>query len=87
MKRGMNPLPEPWQYIAVDLIGSFSTGESTLVVVDYYSRFYEVVVMYSTTAGRVIYNLPEEAKECVEDVDPVEAGRVAPVSELLEDVA
>ena len=45
MKRGVNPLPEPWQYIAVDLIDPFSTGESTLVVVDYYSRFYEVVVI------------------------------------------
>lgn len=54
MKRGVNPLPEPWQYIAVDLIDPFSTGESTLVVVDYYSRFYEVVVMYSTTAERVM---------------------------------
>lgn len=32
------------------------------------------------------YNLPEEAKESMPDVDP-EAGRTAPVSELLEESA
>ncbi|XP_044178256.1 uncharacterized protein LOC122960249 [Acropora millepora] len=32
------------------------------------------------------YNLPEEAKEFMQDVDPAEAGMVAPVSELLGEV-
>jgi len=33
------------------------------------------------------YNLAEEAKESMQDVDPAEAGMVAPVSELLEEGA
>lgn len=34
-----------------------------------------------------LYNLPEEAKQFMQDVDPAEAGMVAPVSELLEEGA
>ncbi len=48
-------LPEgPWQDLAVDLMGPLPSGHSLLVVVDYYSRFYEVAVMHSTTADKVI---------------------------------
>lgn len=35
-------------------MGPFPTGESLLVLVDYYSKFYEVVIMRSTTAKRVV---------------------------------
>ena len=48
-------LPDgPWQDLAVDLMGPLPSGHSLLVVVDYYSRFYEVEVMQSTTAEKVI---------------------------------
>lgn len=39
--------PGPWQDVAVDLMGPMPTGESLLVVVDYYSRYYEFVIMHS----------------------------------------
>ena len=38
MKR-VKPPTGPWQDIAIDLMGPLHTGESLLVVVDYYSRF------------------------------------------------
>ena len=44
----------PWQDIAIDLMGPIPTGESLLVAVDYYSRFYEVVLMRSTITQKVI---------------------------------
>jgi len=43
------PPPGPWQDVAVDLMGPMPTGESLLVVVDYYSCNYEFVIMHSTT--------------------------------------
>ena len=42
MKR-VKPPTGPWQDIAIDLMGPLPTGESLLVVVDYYSRLYEVL--------------------------------------------
>ena len=53
MKR-VKPPTGPWQDIAIDLLGPLPTGESLLVVVDYYSRFYKVVIMCSTAAKRVV---------------------------------
>ena len=53
MKRA-EPSTGPWKDIAVDLMGPLPTGEGILLVVDYYNRFYEVVVMHSTTAERVM---------------------------------
>ena len=51
-------LPDgPWQDLAVDLMGPLPFGHSLLVIVDYYSRFYEVEVMQSTTAEKVIDRL------------------------------
>ena len=53
-------LPQgPWQDLAVDLLGPLPSGHSILVVVDYYSRYYEYAVMTSTTAVKVIDNLEE----------------------------
>ena len=49
----------PWQDLAADVMGLLPTGESFLVVVDYYSRYYEVSVMRSTTTPRVIMALRE----------------------------
>ena len=47
----------PWQDVAVDLMGPMPTGENLLVVVDYYSRYYEVVVIHSTTSEKIITTL------------------------------
>lgn len=54
------PLPNrPWEYLAVDLMGPFPTGESVLVVVDYYSRFFEIAIMKSTTTSVIIDRLDD----------------------------
>ena len=51
-------LPDgPWQDLAVDLMGPLPSGHSLLVIVDYYSRFYKVEVMQSTTTEKVIDRL------------------------------
>ena len=42
MKR-TEPPSGPWQDVAVDLMGPIPTGENLLLVVDYYSRYYEVM--------------------------------------------
>lgn len=45
----LNLLPEgPWESIAMDLMGPLPTGESILVVTDYYSRFFETVILKNT---------------------------------------
>ena len=39
------PLPQgPWDEIAIDLCGPLPNGESLLVVIDYFSRWPEVVM-------------------------------------------
>ena len=53
MKR-VEPPTGPWQDIAIDLMGPLPTGECLLVVVDYFSRFYEVEIMRSTTSKKVV---------------------------------
>ena len=45
------PMPDkPWQELALDLLGPLPKGESLLVLVDYFSRWYEVDVIISTTS-------------------------------------
>ena len=51
--------PGPWQDLATDLLGPLPTGDSILVVVDYFSRYYEICPMRSTTASVVIDKLDE----------------------------
>ena len=54
------PLPRgPWQDLAVDLLGPLPSRDSVLVVVDYFSRFYEIGVMRSTTSEKIIERLEE----------------------------
>lgn len=48
------PPSGPWQDCAADILGPLPTGESILVIVDYYSRYYEVAILRSTTATCVI---------------------------------
>ena len=54
------PLPDgPWVDVATDLMGPLPSGHSLLVVVDYFTRYYEVAVLKSTTADKVIDSLDE----------------------------
>ena len=50
----VEPSSGPWHDVAIDLLGNFSSGENFLVVVDYYNRFFEVVIMHSTTFRKMI---------------------------------
>ncbi len=52
------PLPDgPWQDLAVDLLGPLPSKHSIIIVVDYYSRFYEYDILTSTTTSNVIDSL------------------------------
>ena len=48
------PPSAPWQDCSADLLGPLPTGESVLVVVDYYSRFLEVALLKSITSTKII---------------------------------
>ena len=48
------PPAGPWQDVAIYIMGPLPTGENLLVIVDYYSRFFEVVIMQSTTTEKII---------------------------------
>ena len=48
------PPTGPWQDLAIDLLGPLPSGESILVVVDYFSRFFEIAIMKSVTSQAVI---------------------------------
>ena len=53
-------LPDgPWQDVAIDLMGPLPSGHSLLVIVDYYSRYYEADVLQSTSTEKVIDRLEE----------------------------
>ena len=47
----------PWQDCAVDILGPLPSEENLLVVVDYYSRYFEVVILKSTTSTKIIASL------------------------------
>ena len=54
-------LPErPWQDLALDLLGPLPTGEHLLVLVDYFSRWMEVDIIYSTTSEVIIKCLEKQ---------------------------
>lgn len=48
-----------WQKLAIDFMGPTPSGEKILVVVDYYSRYFEVKYLHKTDAVRVIEQLEE----------------------------
>ena len=48
-----------WEDLSADVMGPMPSGESFLVVVNYYSRYYEVEIMRSTTASKIIAALTE----------------------------
>lgn len=47
----------PWQEVAIDIMGPLPWGISLLVIVDYYSRYYEVESLKHTTSEEVISKL------------------------------
>ena len=47
----------PWLSVAVDLCGPFPTGETLLILVDYYSQFPFVQILKSTTSATIISKL------------------------------
>ncbi|XP_022788128.1 uncharacterized protein K02A2.6-like [Stylophora pistillata] len=48
------PPSGPWEDCAADILGPLPSGESLLVVVDYFSRYFEVVILRSTFSTRLI---------------------------------
>lgn len=46
-----------WQDLAADLMGPLPSGEYVLVVVDYYSRYFEVGILKSVTSATIIGSL------------------------------
>ena len=48
-----------WRDLAIDLLGPLPIGESILVFVDYYSRYYEIDTMRSKVASKVISSREE----------------------------
>ena len=51
--------PGPWQDVATDLLGPLPSGDSLLVVVDYFSRYIEVAPVRQTTTFVIIQKLQE----------------------------
>ncbi|XP_055634146.1 uncharacterized protein K02A2.6-like [Toxorhynchites rutilus septentrionalis] len=48
---------QPWQQIAIDFLGPLPEGESLLVIIDYYSRYPEVIEVNSITTTSTIKKL------------------------------
>ena len=44
----------PWQYCSTDLLGPLPDGRHVIVVIDYFSRFFEAALLRSTKAENVI---------------------------------
>lgn len=53
MKRTTLP-SQAWQDIAMDFLGPLPSGHTFLVIIDYYSRYFEVEIMKKTTSGETI---------------------------------
>lgn len=49
----------PWADLAIDFVGPLPSGHNLLVIVDYYSRFTEVIVMRQITAHLTVRALHE----------------------------
>lgn len=49
------PLPSgPWKEVAIDIAGDFPTGEYIIVLIDYYSRWPEVLITKTITSKTII---------------------------------
>ena len=49
----------PWGVLTTDLLGPLPIDESISVVVDYYSRYYEINILRPTVASKVISSLQD----------------------------
>ena len=49
----VEPPTGPCQDVAIDVLGPLRSGENLLIVVDNYSRSFEVVIMHSTTSHKM----------------------------------
>lgn len=47
----------PWEDISIDFLGPLESGHYVLVVIDYYSRYFEVEITKDTTSQKVIASL------------------------------
>ncbi|CAC5388196.1 unnamed protein product [Mytilus coruscus] len=47
----------PWQYLAIDLLGPLPSGHFVFVVIDYYSRYYEIDITKHTSSEKIIDSL------------------------------
>lgn len=50
---------EPWKDLAADFVGPLPSGHNLLVIIDYFSRFAEVIIMQQTTATLTVRALHE----------------------------
>lgn len=48
---------EPWKHLAIDFLGPLPSGHNLLVIVDYYSRYFEIEIMKKITADETIKRL------------------------------
>ena len=77
----MTPLPdEPWKSLSADFYGPLQTGEYLIVIIDDYSRFLMVEIVYSTSARVVIlvfsiFGIPDELK--TDNGPPFQASKFA----------
>lgn len=44
----------PWEFCSVDLLGPLPDGRSVIVIIDYYSRFFEAALLRSTKADKIV---------------------------------
>ena len=45
---------QPWEFVFMDLMGPLPNGETVIVLVDYYSRYFEVELTRVTTAEKLV---------------------------------
>ena len=51
----MTKFPDkPWSFLATDILGPLPTGQSIIVLIDYYSRYFECAFLSSTKSEKVI---------------------------------
>lgn len=53
MKRRELP-SQPWEHLSADCLGPLPSGDNILVVIDYYSRWYEVFYLKTITSAKII---------------------------------
>ena len=71
------PPSAPWQDCSADLLGPLTTGESTLVLFDYYSRSLEDAILKSTTSAKIQF--VSEESELFLQAHGVEHPRTTPL--------